>query len=144
MTTGYGKDTWCLDSLQPGRYATGATLVVQALYRRLITPAGTLAPLDDEIGGDDESNYGFDVAGYCGAVGYATTVMALPALVSDELLKDDRVDPSSLEVLATLAQGADGEDSILLQITGSLRDEGESFDLTLSVNALTVTILGGL
>jgi len=143
MSTGFGKDTWCLDSLQPGRYATGATLVVQALYRRLITPRGTLAPLDDEVGGDDESNYGFDVASYCGAVGYPTALAAFPALVTAELLKDDRVYPS-LEVVATLSQGTDGLDAISLQISGALRDEGEEFDLTLSVNALTVTILGGL
>jgi hypothetical protein len=143
MSQGYGADTWCLDSLQPGRYATGATVVVQALYRRLITPRGTLQPVDDTLGGDDERAYGFDVSGYCGAVGYPTAVNALPGQVRNELLKDDRVSPS-LSVTATLSQGNDGLDAIDLSISGELADESGSFDLTLRVNDVTVAILGGV
>jgi hypothetical protein len=137
----FGKDTWCYDSLQPGRYATGAQLVVQALYGRLDTPRGTLLPLEDG-GGDEESAYGFDVSGYVGAVGYPAAVEALPGLVTGELLKDDRVQPT-LTVIATIVTGPDGEDSIELEISGDLADESGSFDFTLSVTDSRVRLLGG-
>jgi len=136
MSTGYGLDTWCLDSLSPGRYARGATLVAQALYRRLITPRGTLR------GGDEEAAYGFDVSGYCGAVGYPVALAAFPSLVRAELLEDDRV--SEVTVQATQLEGEGGEISITLEIDCTLADEGETFSLTLSVTDVTTTILGGL
>jgi hypothetical protein len=117
--------------------------VAQACYRRLITPRGTLQPVDDTLGGDEEGAYGFDVAGYCGAVGYATAVKALPAQVRGELLKDDRLLPT-LDVRAAITQGTDGLDSIVLEISGDLADESASFDLTLAINDVSVAILGGL
>lgn len=139
MSVGYGFDTWCLDTLQPGRFASGAALVVQALYRRLITPRGTLR------GGDEEGAYGLDVSGYCGAVGYSTAVYALPGLVQAELLKDDRVGPD-LNVAAVITESGNGAGGIEIQlsITGSLADESGDFSLTLAVNDVTVSILGGL
>lgn len=136
MSTGYGLDTWCLDSLSPGRYARGPTLVAQALYRRLITPRGTLR------GGDEEGAYGFDVSGYCGAVGYPTALAALPGLVTGELLKDDRV--SEVTVEATEAETDTGDIAITLTIDAVLADESGSFVLTLSVTDVNTTILGGL
>lgn len=141
MSAGYGRDTWCFDSLQPGRYASGAQVVVQALYRRLITPRGTLLPLEDG-GGDEESAYGFDVAGYVGAVGYPAAVEAIPAIVVGELLKDDRVQPT-LTATAKLVVGIDGEDAIDLDISGDLADESGSFDFTLQVTDGAVRFLGG-
>lgn len=141
MTTGYGLESWCLDSLQPGRYAQGSEVVAQALYRRLITPRGTLIPLDDD-GGDEESAYGFDVSGYCGAIGYPAALQALPALVTGELLKDDRVLPT-LVIKATLIPGADGEDAIELDVRGDLADDSGSFAFTLSVTEVSVEFLRG-
>lgn len=136
MSTGYGLDTWCLDNLSPGRYARGSTLVAQALYHRLITPRGTLR------GGDEERAYGFDVSAYCGAVGYPTALAALPGLVRGELLKDDRV--SDVTVTASQADDQAGEVAITLSVDVILADESEAFTLTLSVSALTTSILGGL
>jgi hypothetical protein len=141
VSEGYGIETWCLDALQPGRYATRATVVVQALYRRLITPRGTLIPLDD-AGGDEESAYGFDVSGFVGAVGYETAAQALASLVTGELLKDDRVLPT-LEVTAKLLKGSTGEDEIELSIVGDLADESESFSFTLRVTDVSVDFLRG-
>ena len=141
MSEGYGIESWCLDTLQPGRYAQGAEVVVQALYRRLITPRGTLIPLDDE-GGDEESAYGFDVSGYIGAVGTDTALQAFPALVTAELLKDDRVAPT-LVVNAKLTQGFGGEDTIDLDIAGQLKDESGSFAFTLVVSDVTVAFIRG-
>jgi hypothetical protein len=124
--TGYGSDTWCTDTLVPGRYAYGAVLVGQALYRRLITPRGKLQ------GGDEESAYGFDVAGYIGAVGYPKALLALPGLVRGELMKDDRV--SDIQVTATQVVAADKSVSITLVIKVQLTDGSQAFALTLSVD----------
>lgn len=137
MSTGYGLDTWCLDSLSPGRYARGATLVAQALYRRLITPRGTLR------GGDDAGTYGFDVSSYLGAVGTEIALAALPGLVVGELSKDDRVSPG-LTCAITSSTDSAGEVSIQLSIDVTLADESESFTLTLLVTNVTTTIIGGL
>lgn len=138
MSTGYGADTWCLDTLSPGRYASGAGLVAQALYRRLITPRGTLR------GGDEEGAYGLDVSGYCGAVGYDTAVNALPGLVQAELLKDDRVSDVSVSAsIAASGNGAGGLD-IQLEISVLLADESGDFVLTLAINDVRVSVLGGL
>lgn len=141
MSEGYGIETWALDVMQPGRYAQGVEVVVQALYRRLITPRGTLIPLDDE-GGDEERVYGFDVAGYVGAIGYPAALQALPALVTGELLKDDRVLPT-LSVKAVLSTSTDGEDTIELFISGDLDDESGSFAFTLNVTDVSVDFLRG-
>jgi hypothetical protein len=142
MSEGFGVDTWCLDSLAPGRYARGSTLVAQAIYRRLITPRGTLQPLDDETGGDEEGAYGFDVSGYCGAVGYDTALFAMPGQVRNEIKKDDRV--SEALVTATMSEDGAGEVSITLSIDVTLAEEGGDFTLTLGVSSVSVAIIGGL
>ena len=89
--------------------------MAHALYRRLITPRGTLR------GSEAAAAYGFDVSGYVGAVGYPAARQAFSALVTGELLKDDRVLPT-LEVVATLVTGDNGEDSIELSISGTHPD----------------------
>lgn len=125
MSTGYGVESWCTDSLVTGRLVSGWLVVGQALYRRLITPRGMLQ------GGDEEAAYGFDVAQYVGAVGVAAAVRALPGLVEGELSKDDRV--ASVTVTVTSSVGDDGAATVLISCAVTLVDEGETFDLTLSV-----------
>lgn len=127
MSTGYGVEAWCADSLVTGRLVSGWLLVGQALYRRLTTPRGALQ------GGDEEAAYGFDVAGYVGAVGTAVSINALPGLVRGEILKDDRV------LDCTVEAAIDGE-SVIIACSVDLVDEGESFDLTLSVAGGEVTL----
>ena len=131
---GYGADTWCFDSLSPGRFATGPMLVAQACYRRLITPRGMLA------GDDDASAYGFDVAGHIGAVGNAAAIHSLPGLVSAQLGQDDRI--AGLSVTAAETTAADGSVSIELEISASLADESGTFTLTLAVSDVGVSLIG--
>jgi hypothetical protein len=126
VSAGYGTEVWCTDSIVPGRYATGWRVVAQALYRRVITPRGMLR------GGEEEAAYGFDLAGYVGAVGYPTAVNAIPGIVRGEWLKDDRV--ADVDIRAFIVMGADGAISITLDATVLLSDEGDSFDLTLSIS----------
>lgn len=132
----YGVDVWCGDVIVPGRLARGRAVVLLALYRRLITPRGMLR------GGDEESAYGFDVSSYIGAVGAETALQALPALVRGELLKDDRV----ADVAVTVARDdrADGTIALAIEVTGVLADEGDEFALTLSADATSLALLGGV
>jgi hypothetical protein len=129
MATGYGTDTWCGGGLLTGRTARGVMSVALALYRRLITPRGTLRGVADE---DDELNYGFDMASYVGKVGYEVSINALPGLVRGELMKDDRV----LDVVATVTpvDNGDGTIDLLVEVDVVLQDEGDEFAMTMSVD----------
>lgn len=133
MSVGFGRDTWCLDSLNPGRYVTGRLLVAQAIYRRLTTPRGTLR------GSDEAAAYGFDVSSYVGAVG-ADAANTLPSQVVSEILKDDRV--LNATCTANAITDASGETQVYLEIQVSLGDEGGDFTLTLSVTEYATRITG--
>lgn len=132
----YGEDTWCIDTLSPGRIARDQNVVLQALFRRLITPRGTLR------GGDEELAYGLDVAGLVGAVGFPTAADLLPGQVSSEFLKDDRV--TSVIVDSTLVTELNGLTDITLDIQVSLLDEEEPFPLTISITDTDVALIGGI
>lgn len=135
MAEGYGVELWCGDEIVSGRYSRGWRTVALALYRHLITSRGMLR------GGDDEQNYGLDLAGYVGAVGYPTAINALPNLIAGELEKDDRVLAGSVVVTATTTTGANGLIDIVLSIHVRLVDEGESFTLTVSVDEVSAELL---
>lgn len=132
----FGTDVWCTDSIRTGRLARGRQVVAQALYRRVTTPRGMLR------GGEEEGAYGIDLVGYVGAVGTALALRALPGIVRAEFLKDDRVADAS--VAATISRATPGVISVVLQVNVVLIGEGEDFSLTLSVDATSVTILGGV
>lgn len=119
----------------PGRVARGRVLVAQALYRRLITPRGMLR------GGPEESAYGIDLAEYVGAVGYPTAVNAIPAIVRNEFLKDDRV--LSADVSAVVSRDSTGLVYIELSALVYLTDESAPLPLTFKVTDASVTLLGG-
>jgi hypothetical protein len=136
MSEGYGRDIWCMGSLSPGRVASESTLVAQALYRRLITPRGMLR------GGDEEQDYGFDVAQFVGHVDNDVAAAALPALVRAECLKDDRV--SRVDAAADVARASNGLTEIALTLDVSLSDRRTSFSLTLSVTDAGLALTGAL
>ncbi len=129
----YGTEVWCTNGLQTGRLARGKTALVQALFRRLITPRGTLR------GGDEEANYGIDLAGYVGNVGYETSIMALPSVVRGELMKDERV----LDVVADIATSTNSNlgISITLAITVTPQDESEPFTFNVAVSEVTAELI---
>ena len=148
MTTpraGYGTDTWCLGSIQPGRLVHGRMVVVQAIYRRLNTPRGTLRGLDDPNGtdeneGENEANYGFDVANFVGQIGYPAVLVAIPGRVRAEIQKDERV--INATVRATDTRDADGSIDIVLDVTCQLTDQLDPLSLTLGVSDAGVALLG--
>ena len=135
MSQGYGVDMWCMGQIRSGRLARGNQVVIQALYNRTITPRGTLR------GGEEESTYGLDLAGFVGAVGATIAARAIPLQLRTEWLKDDRVQDVSIN--GTVAQESDGTAAVDLDCNVLLVGEEESFPLTLRVSDTSVTILGG-
>lgn len=134
MAAGFGADTFCDHTgLRPGRLVRGNLALAQALLRRATTPRGVLR------GGEEESNYGLDVAGYVGSVGPQIAARALPSVLRTEWLKDDRVADVAIEGLVT--QNTDGTSDVVLSCVVQPADESETFPLTLSVNDTTGTVL---
>jgi hypothetical protein len=135
MATGYGRDLMCTArGLVTGRVEGGRALLVHAIERRLSTPRGSLT------GGDEESVYGFDLAAYVGAVGPEIAQAALPALVRNEILKDDRI--ASVAVTVSRSDSADGA-TLTLALDVTPADSTAYFALTLAVLDAGVVLLGG-
>jgi hypothetical protein len=130
----FGRDTYCYDSIRTGRVATGVELLGQALFRRLITPRGTLRD------GDEGLVYGLDVLGFVGMVGTAAAVDAIPDAIRAECLKDDRVD--RVDASASITRTTDGLATILVDLDVFPADADESFTLSVSVSEISVTLLG--
>lgn len=136
MAAGYGTTMWCTDAIRSGRRATHRQAVAHALYRRLITPRGTLR------GSEAAAAYGFDVSGYIGATSEDFAAVSLPAQVRAELLKDDRV--SDVAVEAFVSTDASGLTAVVLNITAVLADESGDFAFTVSATDVTTTLLGAV
>lgn len=125
----YGTDTWAVNGVRTGRLVTGALLVAQALYRRLITPRGTLFY---------DTSYGFDLSEFVGEVGPELAAVAIPGRVRNELLKDDRVSEVDVSV-EIVTEGA--ETTLVVSITATLYDTGETFALTVGASSVTTELL---
>ncbi len=135
MAAGYGSTMWCTDVIRSGRRATHRQVVAHALYRRLITPRGTLR------GSEAASAYGFDVSGYVGATSPDFAAESLPAQVRAELLKDDRVSDVAVQAFVSTSNGLT---SVVLNITAVLADESGDFAFTVAVTDVTTTLLGAV
>lgn len=132
MATNFGTDVSCVNSLRTGRLVSGPRLVAEACFRRLNTPRGTL------IGGEDEQNYGLDLADLIGSVATPSAEAALPGRIQAELLKDERVASVVVNVTSTMdSAGA---------VTWSIDVEGDTaegpFSLQIGVSEVTVDLLG--
>lgn len=131
MSEGYGVDMWLTNKMVSGRLVRGTLVVAQALYRRLITPRGTLAY---------DLTYGLDVSGYIGATDPDRVRRTLPGMIRNELLQDDRV--SSVDVTVTSFTASNGLASLTVDIAATLSASGESFVLTVEASALTTSLVG--
>lgn len=121
----------CADNLRTGRYSTGARLVAEAVYRRLITPRGMLR------GGDEEANYGLDLAALVGTASTPALLASLPARIKNEVLKDERLRDASVSVTSAVAGAAT---TWTIAVRG-LTDAGP-FVLRLAVSDVTTELLG--
>ncbi len=129
--TDFGRDTSCTDKYRSGILVSGRRLVAEACYRRLITARGTLR------GGEDEANYGLDLADAIGQATSTKTAAALPGQIQTELLKDERVISVDVTVDATIQGPAT---SYAVAVNGQT-DIGP-FSLVLGVSGVTVDLLG--
>jgi hypothetical protein len=130
MAQGYGVDVSLTDKLVSGRLVSGAAIVVEAFYRRLITARGTLFY---------DLAYGFDVSGFVGAVGFKRAESVIAGMVENELSKDDRA--YNVRCKATLVDEGASTQSLLLEIEATLVDSDESFSLTVGVTDLSAELL---
>lgn len=127
-----GRDTWCLDSLRPGVMATGVQLVAQRCYRRLITPRGALR------GGEDEENFGLDLAGFIGSNDVATVQATMPGQVRNELLKDPAVE----EVTVSAQRIELGGGRVEWRLTIDVETTDGDVQLFVGVNDVTTALIG--
>lgn len=132
MTTDYGVDTWCDDSLRTGRYADGLRLVAQNCVHRLTTPRGMLR------GGEEEKNYGIDLPGKIGSITSASAAASLPGEIRNELTKDRRV----REVKATVTSATVGP-AVTWTVAIEVKTEQGVFALVASAVTVELVGLGG-
>lgn len=124
--TDYGQDfTLATDLDTTLGVSTGRLVVVEAIGRRLQTPRGRLM-------GDPD--YGFDLAGYLNDDVTPSVIAWIQSQIEAEALKDERVVMADATV--TLAT------SDVLTVTLALvLSDGDSFDLTITVDAVSVPVL---
>ena len=131
MSVDYGRDISCTDSLLTGRFATRARLVAQAAYRRLITPRLALR------GGEEEQNYGLDLTELVGSSKTKADAAALPGRIRTELMKDERIETCSADVLVTV----EGPATVFTITIVAETSEGP-FTLTVLSTDVTTELLG--
>jgi hypothetical protein len=139
MERGYGTDTSCgLAGYRSGVLVRGRLLLIEAAFRRLTTPRGTLASTDEEAA------YGFDLSEYLGAVDAELAELSLPARVSAELLKDDRLTAVEVEVRKEETEGiGSGLWIYFLDIKMTPADLSGRFAFTLRIDQVTAELILG-
>lgn len=131
MSVYFGRETSCDRTLKSGRFVEGSMLVAQALFRRLITPRGTLR------GGEEEANYGLDLASLVGSATTTAAVASLPGKIENELRKDPRVE----SVQATVTQTVEGPVTRWAVSVAVVTAQGP-FVLQVGVSGVTAELLG--
>jgi hypothetical protein len=128
MAIFYGSDSYCLDDvlLIDTQVTDPRVLIGQRLIRRLTTPPGALALINDVADG-------FDVRQFINAKISPGTIAIAQAQIADECLKDQQVQTADVEM--TLAKN--GNLSINI---GGLTAAGP-FSLTMNVSQLTTEVV---
>ncbi len=122
----YGHDLSCTTDLDPGMLEVdGVTCLSQALFRRIITPRGTLI---------DDPNYGFDVTQYLNDDLAQSDLARIASQIDAEFLKDERVIRSS----TTVTLVASGVLSIASVVNPSV---GPAFQLVVTASQVTQQLL---
>ncbi len=125
MATFYGSDTACTTDLP--LVSTTITdprqLIGQRTIRRLTTPRGALALINDD------PNFGFDVRQYVNAKLTPAQIATAQSNIQDEVTKDEQI--QSAEVAFSI--GAAGAVSIQI----AMQTLAGPFSMTLTVNELT-------
>ncbi len=127
----FGTDTSCTTGLVTGRLSSGLRLVGEAMFRRLTTSRGLLK------GGEDEQNYGLDLADAVGKITNASQQAAVQQQVEQEVLKDERIDTATCTITSTVSGP-----STSWQVTIEAQTGQGPFSLVLGVSGVTVDLLG--
>lgn len=130
MATDFGRDTYCLDALRTGRYASGVLLVAQRCYHRLSTERGLLP------GDEDEQDFGIDLLAELGRVADGGHVELLRAKIRGELGKEEAVD----EVEAFITPSTDGP-VVSYEIDIRAKTGEGPFQLVLAASAVSLALL---
>lgn len=131
MTTDFGRDTFCLNSLRTGRMATGPTLIGQRLYHCLITQRGALA------GGEEEANFGESLQDLIGAPSGRGTESQIRAKVRRAAGSDARILETKIEIASTTETTGASTHAVSISCTTA---EGP-FDLVVAIGSVTVELL---
>ena len=118
MTTEYGSDLSCYDDITQNAKVLSSTdplVVVQAIYRRLVSPKGCLIT---------DADYGLGLVELLSRGITRSSASIIPALIKSEIMKDDRVD--SCDVSATISS-----DGSSVRFKASLTLDENTFDLVL-------------
>jgi hypothetical protein len=127
----YGRDTSATTRIHRGRVVSGARLLAEAAFRRLVTERGTLL---------DDPNYGFAVKQFLNADMTPARRAAAPGLIRLELQKDDRIVSGSIRVDITEEREPNGSLSWTIDVAAVGVDEGP-FEFSVSVDEVTVELL---
>ncbi len=125
MAIGYGADTACTNDLPliSVTITDPVQLIGQRTVRRLTTPRGALALINDD------PNFGFDVRQYVNAKLSPAAIATAQSNIQDEVTKDEEI----LSADVTFVLGAAGAISINI----SMQTNVGPFSMTLTVNELT-------
>ena len=129
--TEYGKDTSCTRGMRTGRLVTGVELVAEAIYRRLTTPRGTLR------GGEEEANYGLDLASLVGSGTSPSAAAAMPGKIENECKKDERIESVTATVTSVVSGPATTWTIAIEAVTAA-----GPFALQIASNGVTSKLLG--
>ena len=133
MSTDFGRDVSCgPNGLRTGRLSTGVVLLVEAAFRRLTTPRGTLR------GGAEEEIYGEDITALVGRLEQRGASVALPGIVRAELLKDERFN----DVTASLVRTVTPAGAVTYTISVSADTDAGPFTLKLAASEVSAELLG--
>jgi hypothetical protein len=145
--TDYGRDLACATSLDPGmRDVIGATLMRQAIMRRLYTPRGGLLSAPFAVTVDLREYLSTDHE-YDGRILYLMKAASIAAIQDDVrvLRVDVDVQPRALTRSANGTEYPASDRTVIVSVRGTGADG--PFSLTLAVSSLTIELLrdqGGL
>lgn len=127
MPINYGRDTSCLTDvgLVDVQITNPVQLIGQRLARRLQTPRGALAAINDD------PNFGWDVRQYINGKISPATIAAAQTQIQAECLKDEQLSACAVTIEYVRSTGL-----MTIQI-GAVTSQGP-FTLTLTVDELTV------
>lgn len=132
MSVFYGSDTSCVSDIPliDLQVTKPSILVGQRIARRLTTPRGALASINDD------PDFGWDCRQYVNAKLAPSDIITAKAQISAEVLKDEQVESCTVEFVGPNSAGA-----LTITVNGTLSNG--PFSLTLNVGQLTTDLVLG-